>query len=498
MNKILEVKNVSKNFAGVQALKDVSMEIYEGEIHCLAGENGSGKSTLIKIVSGVYEASEGEFLLNGNTYTKISPNQSMKEGVQVIYQDFALFPNLTVAENIAMNSERINGHKWVSWKRIFDTAKRATEMIGFEVNLNEKLEKLTVADKQLVAICRAIINDAKLLIMDEPTTALTRKEINKLFEIVKGLQAKGMSILFVSHKLDEVFEISERFTILRSGEKVITSKTSELDNEKFIYYMTGRELTEEPMVSTAKEEDTPIIEVKNMGMQKALKDINFTLRKGEILGIAGLLGSGRTELALTLFGYFKATEGEILMDGKPVKFNTIQQAIANGVGLVPEDRLSEGLIMRQTIENNMTVSTIDEHKKSSGSLDRDLMRADVDEWIKNLSIKVGDPEDKITSLSGGNQQKVVLSKWLMEKNLKLLILNGPTVGVDIGAKFDIHGILKKLSEEGLGIIIISDDIPELLSTCSRILIMRSGRLTDEVDPHTVTGSELMALMTADD
>ena len=497
MGNLLEIRNVSKRFAGVKALSDVSMDIREGEIHCLAGENGSGKSTLIKVISGVYEPNEGEVVLNGNTYTKLTPQQSMKEGVQIIYQDFSLFPNLTVAENIAMNHEHIEGHKFVSWRRIRETAKRAVEMINFEVDLEEKVEKLTVADKQLVAICRAIINDAKLLIMDEPTTALTRKEINKLFEIVKELQAKGMSVLFVSHKLDELFEISQRFTILRSGEKIVTAETSELDNDKFVYYMTGRKLEEAATVAEVDPDSVPIIEVKNLCMQKALKDISFTLRRGEILGIAGLLGSGRTELALTLFGYYKATSGEIRMNGKPVKFNNIQSAIASGVGLVPEDRLTEGLIMRQTIANNMTVSTIDSHKGNHGALDRARMRTDVDAWIQNLKIKVADPDDKITALSGGNQQKVVLAKWLMDENLKLLILNGPTVGVDIGAKFDIHSILRELAKQGLGVIIISDDIPELLKTSTRVLIMRAGRLTDELNPGNVTNEELMSLMVAD-
>lgn len=497
MANVLEVKNVSKSFSGINALSNVSMEIQEGEIHCLAGENGSGKSTLIKVISGIHAPNGGEIVLNGKTYTSLSPKLSMQEGVQIIYQDFALFPNLTVAENIAMNHEHIEGRRLVSWKRIRQTAERAVRMINFEVDLDEKVEKLTVSDKQLVAICRAIINNAKLLIMDEPTTALTRKEINKLFEIVKDLQSKGMAILFVSHKLDEVFEISHRFTILRSGEKIITTDTSELDDEKFTYYMTGRRLEAVHTVAKVDTQSTPVLEVHDLGMQKALKGINFSLRRGEILGIAGLLGSGRTELALTLFGYYKATEGQILIDGKPVAFENIPSAIACGIGLVPEDRLTEGLIMRQTISNNMTVSTIDSHIGKHGALDRGEMRRCVDTWVNNLKIKISDPEDPITTLSGGNQQKVVLSKWLMDEKLKILILNGPTVGVDIGAKFDIHSILRDLAEQGLGVIIISDDIPELLNTCTRIMIMRSGHLTEELQPESVTAQELMSLMVAD-
>jgi len=481
-NNFLEIKNVSKTFAGVKALSDVSLEIKKGEIHCLAGENGSGKSTLIKVISGVYTPDCGQVIINGHTYDKLTPSHSMAEGVQIIYQDFALFPNLTVAENIAMNVEFANKRNIVNWKRIKKIAEQACAMVGFKVDLKETVSKLTVADKQLVAICRAIINNAKLLIMDEPTTALTRNEIDKLFEVVLNLQKSGMSVLFVSHKLDEVFEISQSFTILRSGQKVATGLTSELDHDKFIYHMTGRKLEEEPFIANVTD-DTPIFEVKNLGLGQTIQDISFSLKKGEILGVTGLLGSGRTELSLALFGYYKKTEGQIFLNGKEIQINNIQDAVKNGIGLVPEDRLTEGLILKQSILSNMSITNIDSYRKSKhGRFDEKLALNDAEKWVENLRIKIGKLGDLISTLSGGNQQKVALAKWLMIEDLKVLILNGPTVGVDIGAKFDIHKILRDLAEAGLGIIIISDDIPEIMNNCSRILIMRSGRIVGDFEP----------------
>jgi len=489
---VLKVVDIKKSFAGVDALKGVSLEIAPGEIHCLAGENGCGKSTLIKIISGVYEPNSGQIEFNGKVHTKITPIEAIMNGIQVIYQDFSIFPNLSVVENLAFNSELANKHKLVNKKRMRKIAKEAIAKINFEVDLDAKVGTLSVANKQLVAICRALMFGAKLIIMDEPTTALTRKEVNALFKIILDLKAQGIATLFVSHKLDEVFEISERFTIIRSGEKIVTGNTAELDNKKFTYYMTGREF--EDLSFTPKTSvDEPVLEVKNLGLTGFFEDINFTLHKGEIFGLTGLLGSGRTELALSLFGILKADSGTIEVNGKEVRLNNVQTAMENGIGYVPEDRLSEGLFLPRGIGDNIIISEVDSLANRAGILDRSKKKNEINRWVKELTIATPNPENACSTLSGGNQQRIVLAKWLA-RDPNVLILNGPTMGVDIGSKYDIHLLLEKLADEGMGLIIISDDIPEILSTCSKILIMREGRISAVLNPKETNVQALSKYM----
>jgi simple sugar transport system ATP-binding protein len=471
---ILRVDNIKKSFGGVKALKGIRLEIKKGEIHCLAGENGCGKSTLIKIISGFYTADEGTFEFNGQSYTDISPAEAIRQGVQVIYQDFSIFPNLTVMENLALNMELMNKRKIVNYKRFRQIAKEAIAKIDFKVDLDEVVENLSVADKQLIAICRALLYDAKLIIMDEPTTALTRKEVKALFEVIKSLQQEGISILFVSHKLDEVFEISESYTIMRNGEKIISGQTSELDDAKFTFYMTGREFTHE-FYKPKKISEKPVLEVKNLSLKNGYSDISFELREGEILGITGLLGSGRTELVLSIFGIYPSDSGEIKLDGKPITIKKVQDAIKYGIGYVPADRLTEGLFLPQSINYNVVVSKLGKLASRLGFLNDKKIETEVDKWISDLSISTNNATRPVQTLSGGNQQKVILARWLAT-DLKVLILNGPTVGVDIGAKFDIHARIRKLAEEGLAVIIISDDLSEVLHNCNRVLVMRNGQI----------------------
>ncbi len=480
---LLKAEHVKISFGNVHALRDVSLEIMPGEIHCLAGENGCGKSTIIKIISGVYQRDGGTIEFDGKRLEKITPIDSINMGIQVIYQDFSLFPNLTVAENLALNTEVASGKKLVSWKKVREIARDAVSKINFNVDLDEKVSSLTVAQKQMVAISRALMFNARLIIMDEPTTALTRKEVDALFEIILKLKAQGIAILFISHKLNEVFEISERFTIFRNGEMVATGKTSELDDKKFTYYMTGREFADQTFVP-AKLTDQPIFELKNASVAGSFSDINLALRGGEILGITGLLDSGRTELGLAMFGIRLLTSGSILRNGQTVNIKNPRDAIANKIGYVPEDRLSEGLFLQRSIGDNIIISEID--KLTNGPL-YDLSRRDeeVRRWVKELEIKTDNPDNPATTLSGGNQQRIVLAKWLA-CDLDVLILNGPTVGVDIGSKHDIHAILQKLAGEGLGVIIISDDLPEIIQNCSRILVIREGKMVAEYDTQSVT------------
>ncbi len=485
---LFRADGIYKSFVGVQALKNVSFEIRPGEIHCLAGENGSGKSTLIKVISGVYTPDAGRMEFNGHRYEKITPIEAINNGIQVIYQDFSVFSNLTVMENLAFNSELADGKKLVNWKRMREIAEEAVAKIDFKVDLDAYVGSLTVAEKQMVAISRALIFNTKLIIMDEPTTALTKKEVKNLFDIILKLKERGIAILFVSHKLNEVFEISENYTILRSGELVATGSTADLDDHKFSYYMTGREFVKRHFVPVNVSEE-PVFEARSAGIEGVFEDISFKVHRGEIVGITGLLDSGRSELALSMFGIKPIERGSYLIGGKNVSLTSPGEAIRHNLGYVPEDRLSEGLFLPQSIAENIIISEIDRLTKGAGIVDREKRRAEIDKWVKEMAIATPDANNACQTLSGGNQQRVVLAKWLA-CNLDILVLNGPTVGVDIGSKHDIHGILQELAKDGLGLVIISDDLPEVLENCSKVIVMKSGRIVaemkaDETDEQTI-------------
>lgn len=485
---LIDLKNISKSFAGVQALKNVDLTINKGEIRCLAGENGCGKSTVIKVIAGVHAPDEGTIEINGVQYKRLHPIDSIKHGIQIIYQDFSVFPNLTVAENIALNAEMSKNRNFVNWKKVRKIAQDALDMIDAKIDISSKVEDLSVADKQQVAIARSLLQNAKLIIMDEPTTALTQREVKSLFSVIKGLQQKGISILFVSHKLEEVFELAEKITIFRNGKNVINGDKSEFDRKKFIYYMTGREI-QESYYEVEQIQNKTLMKVENLTRIGEFEDVSFELNSGEILGISGLLGSGRTELALALFGVKPADSGDIYIENKPVRIKSIQDAIKNKIAYVPEDRLTEGLCLEQSIGRNVVISTVDELLNELKLIDDKKTNEQINHWIKELSIATPTSKLPVKSLSGGNQQRVVLAKWLATKPL-VFIVNGPTVGVDIGSKSDIHNILRKLAQKGVGIIIISDDIPEVLHNCNRILIMKKGKIVGEFGGRNVNENEL--------
>jgi len=490
---VLKVTGIVTSFGGVQALKGVSLEIGAGEIHCLAGENGSGKSTLIKVVSGVHEPDAGSIRIGGRSYSRLSPMEAIGLGVQVIYQDFSVFPNLSVMENLALNMELMDSRRLMNYRRARSIARQAVQLIGFDIDLDERVENLSVADRQLIAICRALLQKAKLIIMDEPTSALTKKEVKALFAVIKSLQSRGISILFVSHKLDEVFEISERYTILRSGEKVASGSTRELDRKTFAFHMTGRQFADESY-HLAGPVGRPVLSVKGLTLRGSYADISFDLAPGEILGITGLLGSGRTELVETLFGIAKPDSGTIRIDGRPVRIRSVKAAIRRGIGYVPSDRLTEGLFQPQTIERNIVAAVLSRLSSRLGFLRRRAVAETTSRWISELSIATTDPSRPVRTLSGGNQQKVVLARWLAN-DLKVLILNGPTMGVDIGSKYDIHTLMRGLAASGLAIIVVSDDLPEVLACTSRIIVMRGGAFVQELDPAQTTESRLGELST---
>lgn len=493
---IIKITGVKKYFGGVKALDGVDLTVKKGEVHCLAGENGCGKSTIINVISGFYTPDAGTIEIDGKVYSKLTTQQAIDAGVQVIYQDLSVFPNLTVRENLALNMEVAGGKKFVSKKRFNEIALEALSKIEFKVDLDEMVENLTVADKQLIAISRALLNNAKLIIMDEPTTAITYKEVENLFRVIRDLQKQGIAVLFVSHKLDEVFEIAEHFTIFRSGKNVFSGKTEELNEQKFTYYMTGRDIQEDPFCYAARPDAKTVLEVRGLSLANGFADCSFSLKEGEILGITGLLGSGRTELAEAIFGYHKADSGEILIDGTKREIRSVKDGIANGIGYVPPERNVQGLFMEQSIADNISITGWKEHSGALGFIREKSIEESVNHWVQELSIKINDTKDDMRTLSGGNAQKCVLAKWL-SLDLKVLILNGPTVGVDIGAKYDIYKLTKKLAEKGLAVIIISDDIREILSNCNRVLVMKQGRLVAERLTSELDEASLSALSIED-
>lgn len=485
---IVSVKNIHKSFGGVHALKGVDLDIKKGEVHCLAGENGSGKSTVIKVISGVHKPDSGEIIVNGESYSQMNPTESIKQGIQIIYQDFSVFPNLTVAENLALNKLVAEKKKVINKKEVHRIAEEAVSKIDFKVDLFALVETLPVADKQLIAISRALLDNAKLIVMDEPTTALTKKEVKRLFEIINRLKNEGVTILFVSHKLDEVFEICDSVTIFRNGRNVISCPVSEMDEKKFSYHMTGRNFDDELLIERKGNLDEKLLETKNLAAN-GFDDVSFTLRKGEILGVTGQLGSGRTELSLSLFGILKPTQGKILLENKEVTITNPSKAEELGIALVPEDRLTEGLFLPQSIKQNIVITRIDKLANKLGIFKNEHLKQESEKGVRDLGVATKDDELPVSTLSGGNQQKVLLARWLAT-NPKLLILNGPTVGVDIGAKHDIHNLLRRLANEGVGILIGSDDISEIVQTCDRVLVMQEGKIIKEIKEENIDADKL--------
>ena len=484
---LVEMTGITKTYAGIVALSDVGLTIRPGEAVSLAGENGSGKSTLIKVLSGVEEPDSGTSRIDGALHERMTPRQAAGLGIMVIFQDFSLFHNLTVAENIAMSAELAGGARLYSAARARATAERALARVGAKLDLDARVETLPVVHKQLVAICRALAADARLIIMDEPTTALTEREVRTLLGIIRRLKADGVAVLFVSHKLAEVLEVCEHVVVLRNGRKVADGPAGEFDAASLSRHMTGRDIGETPPAPL--DPDAPVLfEARGLHKPGAFEDVSFTLRAGEVLGLAGLLGSGRTSLAKALFGLVRPEAGEILLEGAAIPPGDPIAAAAAGIGYVPEDRLTEGLFLTQSILRNIAIGRTEAHTRM-GVLAGQGPWAEAAEWLRRLSVKASDPEAPVRALSGGNQQRVVLARWLARAP-RLLVLNGPSVGVDVGSKSEIHGIIGDLAARGLGVIVISDDLPELLATCHRILVMVDGRLVDDLAGRDTTEADL--------
>ncbi|WP_394825807.1 sugar ABC transporter ATP-binding protein [Pendulispora albinea] len=495
---------IHKRFGGITALRGVTLEIQPGEVHCLAGENGCGKSTLIKIIGGVERPDEGAVSVLGRAYSALDPRLALDLGIQTIHQDFSLLPNLTVAENIALSALVAARRRRVRKAEIAHMASAAIERLGVALDLEADVADLSVADRQLTAIGRALAQDARVIFMDEPTTALTWREVDALFRTVRTLKERGVATVFVSHKLDEALGISDRVTVLRSGEVTATGDAKNFDRATLTYAMTGRELVLDRPPSYASPEASeaggatrlaPALQVENLGRRGMFAGVSFTVHPGEIVGITGLLGSGRTEIAEAIFGLMPADEGTIRVGGELRRIQSVQDAIASGIGYVPEDRLTQGLFLDQSIETNIIAADVDRHAGPLGLLRRGALAEAARDAISALRIKAPVPGAPVRSLSGGNAQRVVLAKWL-ERRPNVLILNGPTVGVDVGSKFDILAILRNHGREGMGIVIISDDVPELISICHRALIVRRGRIDSELAGDDLTEAALLARMAA--
>ena len=483
----VSMRGVTKRYGGVVALDGVDFAVAPGEAVCLAGENGSGKSTLIKILAGVEQPTEGEILIDGRARERLDPRTSAAAGVMVIFQDFSLFPNLSVAENIGFATELGEGRRLFSRRRVRERARAVLERVGVDIPLDAPVERLTVAHKQLVAIGRALASNARLIVMDEPTTALTEREVRSLLGIIRRLKGDGVAVLFVSHKLAEVLEVCEKVFVLRNGELVAEGPATDFDSASLTRHMTGRDVATAPP-SAVDPSSRILLAVSALSKAGAFEDVGFELRAGEVLGISGLLGSGRTSLAKALFGLVTPDAGRVTLDGDDVPLGDPVAASRAGIGYVPEDRLTEGLFLTQSIVRNVAVGRLDEHARR-GFLDLDGLVAEAGEWLRRLKVKAPDLQAPVRSLSGGNQQRVALARWL-SRAPRVLILNGPSVGVDVGSKADIHEIVRDLARSGMGLVVISDDLPELLAICQRLLVMKAGRIVEEIAAGTLDEREL--------
>ncbi|AZI88133.1 sugar ABC transporter ATP-binding protein [Kosakonia sp. CCTCC M2018092] len=492
----ITLENISKQFPGVLALDKVNLTLKKGEVHCLAGQNGCGKSTIIKVISGVYHPEKGGIIeLDGKLFHQLTPQLSAHYGIQVIYQDLSLFPNFSVAENIALHRYLPGGDIWVRRGAMRKQALAAMARIGVRLDPDKKVEKLSIADRQLVAICRAIAAEARLVIMDEPTASLTRQEVNGLLRVVNELKAAGICVVFVSHRLDEVMEVADRISVMRDGKLVGTWPASELDSHELAYLMTGQRFHYSPLPEKPPVDQPPMLELRHLSRKGKYRDINLSLRSGEIVSIVGLLGSGRTELCMSLFGMTKPEDGEIRINDKPVKMRNNHDAIRHGIGYVSEDRLTQGLIMEQSIYDNTIVTVFDKLHTRSGLLDHAKAGQLVKDLISNLNIKVSDPQLPVKTLSGGNAQRIAIAKWVATQP-RILILDSPTVGVDIANKEGIYQIARQLAEQGMAVLMICDEIPEAYYNSHRVLVMRRGELVAEFNPHRCSEEEIAEVVNA--
>jgi ABC-type sugar transport system ATPase subunit len=485
---VIQIKNMHKTFPGVHALKGVDLELFAGEVHALVGENGAGKSTLIKIISGAYTYTDGTYLINGENAGIKNTYDAIRKGISVIYQELNLVPSLSIAENIYFGRLPARMGR-VLWKDLYEKAQKYLEMVGLFVKPMMKVQYLSIAQQQLVEIAKCLALDTRVIVMDEPTSALSPKEIKGLFEVIAKLRRNNVCILYVSHKLEEIFEIADRVSVFRDGCSIATMTCDETDQQRLIEMMVGRKLSD-MFPARNRNPGEVVLEVKELTTDK-VNGLDFYVRKGEIVGFSGLMGAGRSEMTLGLFGADKRSAGTILIDGRQVEKDSTRSAHAAGMGLVTENRKTEGLIPNLSVKMNMTIAALNQFAKFTHILSR-KETAETAGLIEQLRIKTPSVNQLITKLSGGNQQKVLLSRWLLKKNLKLLIIDEPTRGIDVGAKSEIYSIMDTLAKQGMGILMVSSELPEILGMCDRIYVMKNGKITGEFNHKEATETALLA------
>ncbi len=491
-NYIFEASNISKSFYGVYALQDAQIRIKKGEVHALVGENGAGKSTLMKIILGVHRPNNGEMVYKGEPYKPAQPRDALEKGISMIHQEISLAENMTVAENIWIGREPVAGG-FVNFLELRSMARKLLEELKLDIDITKKVSSLSVAQKQMIEIARAISYNADLIIMDEPTSALTESETDKLFEIIRILKTKEVSVIIISHKLDELFEISDTVTVLRDGNFVGSYMIEDMTEQKLISLMVGRELT-----SLYPKEKSDIGDVvfkaEHITKKGLFEDVSFEIRSGEILGVSGLMGAGRSEIMLALFSGDKLDSGKIYMDGAEIVIHSPEDAIKNGLAMVPEDRKLMGLALCRSSKENMSITDLKFHSKSF-FVNKFKEKEKIESMIQRISIKLSSPEQVVKSLSGGNQQKVVLSRWLL-CNPKVLILDEPTRGIDVGSKSEIHRLISELACNGMAVIMISSEMPEILGMSDRIIVVRGGKINGEISRVNATQEKIMHMATS--
>jgi ABC-type sugar transport system ATPase subunit len=484
-SEILSIRNVSKSFPGVRALKDVSIGVQRGVVHGIVGENGAGKSTLMKILSGVHKKDSGEIYFDGEKIESTTPVQSLHRGLSIIYQEFNLVNTMSVGENIFLGRFREMG----GMKGTHEAAKKLLDSLGSKMDTWTMVSTLSAAEKQMVEISKALAFNSKLIIMDEPSSSLTAEEMKKLKEIIFDMRRRGISIIYISHKLDEIFEFCDTVTIMRDGNVIDTKPIGELTRNDMIAKMIGRSIDREfPERVRCSGEGQPLMEVRSINTKK-LHDISFTLKKGEILGLVGLMGSGRTEIIRAIFGADKVKGCEIYVNGAKKQIKSPKDAIRAGMALVPEDRKSQGLVLPFSVESNISMASLDRLSRY-GFLHRTGERKMANDQIELLGIKTPSAATRVLSLSGGNQQKCIVGRWL-ETGPVVLILDEPTRGIDVGAKYEIYLLMKKIAENGGSVLMISSELPEVLNMSSRVLTICDGRITGEFDPEKTPSEVIM-------
>lgn len=489
---LLEMKHISKGFPGVQALDDVDFEVYPGEIIGFLGENGAGKSTLIKILSGVYVKDAGTIWFNGRNISPPSPQEAQSLGISTIHQELALIPYLSVAENIFLNREPRWVFGMVDFRRMNQEAEALLHDLGADIPGRKMVRELNVAGQQMVEIAKAVSQNARLILMDEPTSALSGKEADALFTLIRRLQGRGVAVVFVSHRLDEVRQIVERVVIMRDGRRVGTLPIAEASEEKIIRLMVGRDVGLFPKGKADIGE--PVLELRHVSGENGVANVNLTVRKGEIVGLAGLIGAGRTELARLICGVDKITQGELLVDGRAVYIKSPKDAVRQGIGWVPEDRKQHGLVLGMDVQDNTTMTILQRISNMLGAVKNKEAKRIAAEYVQTLSIATPSLGQTVRHLSGGNQQKVVLAKWL-SMGPKLLIMDEPTRGIDIGAKAEFHALMSRLAQQGMGILMISSEMPEIIGMSDRVVVMCQGRITGEFADGRFDQEEIMTCAT---